>query len=153
MIEIHLTKTLPSLQVITVSLCNPMDCTSVHGILQARILEWVAIPFSKGFSWHPDPGIEPGSPTLQADSLPPEWSFRDKYIKKPWWRIWKRNQILNTLDCKLGQPYLPLDAFVSDSHLNQFEGQSVCLFQLFTLATQLISYNVTWLFLWVLSIG
>ena len=37
-----------------VGLCNPMDCTppgsSVHGILQARILEWVAIPFSSGSS-------------------------------------------------------------------------------------------------------
>ena len=31
------------------TLCNPMDCT-VHGILQARILEWVAFPFSKGSS-------------------------------------------------------------------------------------------------------
>ena len=37
------------------ALCNPMDCSppdsSVHGILQARILEWVAIPFSRGSSW------------------------------------------------------------------------------------------------------
>ena len=36
------------------TLCNPMDCSlsgsSVHGILQARILEWVAIPFSEGSS-------------------------------------------------------------------------------------------------------
>ena len=36
------------------TLCNPMDCSppgsSVHGILQARILEWVAIPLSKGSS-------------------------------------------------------------------------------------------------------
>ena len=31
------------------TLCNPMACT-VHGILQARILEWVAFPFSKGSS-------------------------------------------------------------------------------------------------------
>ena len=35
-------------------LCDPMDCSppgsSVHGILQARILEWVAIPFTKGSS-------------------------------------------------------------------------------------------------------
>ena len=34
--------------------CNPMDCSlpgsSVHGILQGRILEWVAIPISRGFS-------------------------------------------------------------------------------------------------------
>ena len=37
-----------------VQLCNPMDCnlsgSSVHGILQTRILEWVAIPFSRGSS-------------------------------------------------------------------------------------------------------
>ena len=36
------------------TLCNPIDCNlegfSVHGILQARILEWVAIPFSRGSS-------------------------------------------------------------------------------------------------------
>ena len=31
------------------TLCNPMDCT-FHGILQARILEWVAFPFSRGSS-------------------------------------------------------------------------------------------------------
>ena len=29
------------------TLCDPMDCT-VHGILQAKILEWVAFPFSRG---------------------------------------------------------------------------------------------------------
>ena len=33
------------------TLCNPMDCSptgsSVHGILQARILEWIAVPFSR----------------------------------------------------------------------------------------------------------
>ena len=36
------------------TLCNPMDCSppgsSVHGILQARILEWIAVPFSRGSS-------------------------------------------------------------------------------------------------------
>ena len=31
------------------TLCDPMDYT-VHGILQARILVWVAVPFSRGFS-------------------------------------------------------------------------------------------------------
>ena len=36
---------------------------TVHGILQARILEWVAFPFSGD---HPNPGIEPRSPTLQV---------------------------------------------------------------------------------------
>ena len=50
------------------TLCDPMDYT-VHGILQARILEWVAFPFSRDL---PNPGMEPRSPTLQADSLPAE---------------------------------------------------------------------------------
>jgi len=45
-----------------------MDYT-VHGILQARVLEWLAFPFSRG---DPNPGIEPTSPALQADSLPAE---------------------------------------------------------------------------------
>ena len=45
------------------TLCNPRDCSSpgssVHGILQARILEWVAMPSSRD---QPDPGIKPVSP-------------------------------------------------------------------------------------------
>ena len=52
------------------TLCDPMNCSPpgsfVHGILQARILEWVAIPFSRRSFL---PGIEPRSPKLQADSL------------------------------------------------------------------------------------
>ena len=47
------------------TLCDPMVCSlpgsSVHGIFQARVLEWIAISFSGDL---PDPGIEPGSPTL-----------------------------------------------------------------------------------------
>ena len=97
----------------------------VHGILQARILEWGAFPFSKGSSqprdwtqvsliaggfftswatrgawvyWSrfpspadlPDPGIEPGSPALQVDSLPTELSgkplvsFMVKFLITGW---------------------------------------------------------------------
>ena len=55
------------------TLCDPMDCSprdfSVHGILQARILELVPFPSPGDL---PDSGIEPGSPTLQAYSLPSE---------------------------------------------------------------------------------
>ena len=55
------------------TLCNPTDCSppgsSVPGILQARILEWVAISFSRESS---RPRDEPWSPALQADSVPPE---------------------------------------------------------------------------------
>ena len=46
------------------TLCDPMDYT-VHGILQARILEWAAFPFSRGSS-------QPRSPALRVYSLPAE---------------------------------------------------------------------------------
>ena len=46
------------------TLCDPMDYT-VHGMLQARTLEWVAVPFSRESS-------QPRCPTLHADSLPAE---------------------------------------------------------------------------------
>ena len=50
-----------------------MDCSlsgpSAHGILQARILECVAFPFSRDL---PNSGIEPRSPTLQEDPLAAE---------------------------------------------------------------------------------
>ena len=49
---------------------DPVDWSlpgfSVHGIFQARILEWVAISYSRGSS---QPRDEPGSPALQEDSL------------------------------------------------------------------------------------
>ena len=53
--------------------CDPMDYSPpgsfVHGILQARILEWVAVPSSRDL---PNPRIELRSPALQVDSLPSE---------------------------------------------------------------------------------
>ena len=50
------------------TLCNPMDCSlpgsSVHGISQAKILEWVAVSFSRGSSeprdWTPFPALAGG---------------------------------------------------------------------------------------------
>ena len=40
------------------TICNPIDCSppgsSVHGILQARILQWFVMPFSRGSSWSRD---------------------------------------------------------------------------------------------------
>ena len=53
--------------------CDPVDHSppgsSVHGILQERILEWVVIPPPGDL---PDPGIEHRPPALQAASLPTE---------------------------------------------------------------------------------
>ena len=60
------------------ALCNPMDYT-VHGILQARILEWVAFPFPGDL---PNPGIKPRSPALQVDSLPAEPPGKPFYLYK-----------------------------------------------------------------------
>ena len=67
------------------TLCDPVDCSSpsfsIHGIFQARILEWVAI-LSPGDL--PNPGVEPGSPTLQADSLPSEPPGKPGYYAHTW---------------------------------------------------------------------
>ena len=53
------------------TLCNPMGCI-VQGILWARVLEWVAVLFSRGAS-QPRDGIQvQWIPALQADSLPTE---------------------------------------------------------------------------------
>ena len=56
--------------------CNPPG-SSVCGILQARVLEWVAIPFSRGSS---QPRDRSGSPALQADSLQSEPLEKPMYI-------------------------------------------------------------------------
>ena len=57
-----------------------MDYT-LHGILQARILEWVAFPSPGDL---PNPRIEPQSPTLQADSLPAEPPGKPKSTGVEW---------------------------------------------------------------------
>ena len=56
------------------TLCDPMDYT-VHGIFQARILDWVDFPSPGDL---PNPGIEPRSPSLQVDSLPVEPQGKSK---------------------------------------------------------------------------
>ena len=65
------------------ALCGAMGCSppgsSVHGILQARMLEQVAIPSPGDL---PDPGMEPESPVPQADSLPPELPGKPNNDKK-----------------------------------------------------------------------
>ena len=66
------------------TLRNPMDCSppgsSVHGILQTRILEWVAIPFSRGSSHPKDrnwvPCIAGGFLTIWATRE--DWNIRPK---------------------------------------------------------------------------
>ena len=81
------------------TLCRPMDCSqtgsSVHGILQARILEWVAISFSRGGLLNT--GIKLRLPALWADSLPselPEKPIKDQVrILGPKLRNWNKTNI------------------------------------------------------------
>ena len=78
------------------TLCNPVDCgqpgPSVHGILQARILKWVDIPFQRNFPTR----IKPGSPALQADSLPSAWWWLPEPPGNP---IAIDNSVINILSC------------------------------------------------------
>ena len=124
---------------------DSMDCT-VNGILQARILEWVAIPFSRGSfqpkdwnqvshiagrfftSWATreaqeywsrepipspvdilDPGIQPGSPALQVDSLPAELLGNPTY--PTWLKIYKYPLESITMNKANGGDGIPLELF------------------------------------------
>ena len=74
------------------TLCDPMDCSlpsfSVHGVFQARILEWVAISFSRGSS-QPSQGSNPCLLHLlhwQENSLPLSYlgSCKNQIMRVPW---------------------------------------------------------------------
>ena len=88
------------------NLCHPVDCSlpgsSVHEILQARILEWSGLPFpfSGGL---PHPEIDPRSPAQQADSLPSNPPLRgirwDKGARN--WRIRQRGSRRRDIDKKM----------------------------------------------------
>ena len=97
--ESHFNSTLKvkwSRSVMSDSLRPLVDCSlpgsSVHGILQARILEWVTTSFFRNF---PDPGIEPESSALQADALLPEPPGKHK------------TDLLNNLWLLLSTPHSP----------------------------------------------
>ena len=107
--------------------CDLMDCklpgTSVYGILQARILEWVAVPFSRRSSW---PGNQtPRSPALQTDSLPSEPPGEPKEyvctckvghccsVTQSCLTLW------NTMDCSIpGFPVLPCLPEFDQTHVH-----------------------------------
>ena len=79
------------------TLCDPIDDSSpgssVHGILQARMPEWVAFSSPGDL---PDPGIKPKSPTLQANSSPsgpsgkpqPKCNMHYTFVSSPEEAIW-----------------------------------------------------------------
>ena len=68
----------------SLTLCDPTDCSlpgsSVHGILQAKILEQVAIPFSRGPSW-PRDGTQV---SYIAGKFFTVWTTREVQILNKW---------------------------------------------------------------------
>ena len=72
--------------------CNPLDCSppgsSAHGILQARILEWVAMPSSKGSFWPKDRTRVSCLLHWQAGSLPLAPSGKASTMTKRHFQMW-----------------------------------------------------------------
>ena len=68
------------------TLCYPMDCSpagsSIHGFLQARIPEWVAIPFSRESSWHGDRTCI----SCIAGKFFTVWAIREGNLRHTGWR-------------------------------------------------------------------
>ena len=95
------------------TLCDPMDCSlpgsSVHGIFQARVLEWVAISFSRGSSW---PRYQTWVFCLAAYSLhqgSPELGYKESWALKNWCfgTVVLEKTLESPLDCKEIQPVNP----------------------------------------------
>ena len=98
-------------------LCDPMDCSppgsSVHGISQARILEWVAISSSMGSSQPRDWTYRPASPALQADS------FTTKPPRKPQKHLCSTNMYMDEyLSCVISENFSGNSDFSWVIHLN-----------------------------------
>ena len=95
------------------SVSNSWNPYTVHGILQARILEQVAFHFSRGFS---NPGIESTSPALQADSSPAEL----KGSPKEYWSGWPIPSpvVLPDPGMEVGSPALQVDCLPTELSVN-----------------------------------
>ena len=69
------------------TLCNPMDCSlpgsSLHGSLQARVLEWAAISFSRGSSWPRDRTWVSRIPGRHFNL----WATREAHWRREWQTI------------------------------------------------------------------
>ena len=82
------------------TLCNPIDyslpVSSVHRISQARILEWVAIPFSRGSSWHRD--------RIQVSCIA-QWT-RIWASSRRWWRTGKPGMLQSMGSQRVGHDWL-----------------------------------------------
>ena len=79
------------------TLCDPMDCSlpgsTVHEILQARILEWVTYPFSRGSSLESNRGLLHCRQILYQLSYQGSPDKRHRHMKK--WLLTARGVFLN----------------------------------------------------------
>ena len=147
------------------TLYDPVDCSppgnSVHGILQARILEWVAIPFSREL---PDQGIKPRSPAMRADSLPsePPGKCFELAVSNIGWRLLNWNDIL----CKgsaLSKSYFLLwkryvvelnDVYLNISFEWLYYPFSPTLSWFWSYKTSLLEISILWCeYFWISIIG
>ena len=105
------------------TLCDPMDCSpldvSVHGILQARILDWAAFPFYRGSSWPRDRT----QVSCTAGRFFAIWATREAHDdcnKVQYWRQWFRAVVIplqrhQSYNCLLGPPAPIFPCFLEDS--------------------------------------
>ena len=95
------------------TLCDPMVCSlpgsSVHGIFQARVLEWVAISFPRGI--FPTQGLNPCLPHCRQTLLPSEPPGKSTN-----WKILQKIGIPDHLTCLLRNLYTGQEATVRTRH-------------------------------------
>ena len=135
--------------VVCSTLCNPMDCSppgySTHGILQARIPEWVIIPFS---GWSSRPRDWTRSPALQADSLPPELQGKPlaSISKELFTNGFKKALVKNSYSTwikkkKIYSHYVFLTKYTILKSQNLRMASSAIVFELVILSDQLSSFS------------
>ena len=104
------------------TLCDPIDCSppssSVHGILQARILEWVAISSSRALSRPRDPTVSPVFPTSAGRFFTTEPAGVFKAIDIPILQMRKQSQSHMCTEWQILQPQRLLSDIVYSTCLH-----------------------------------
>ena len=108
------------LQSCPTSVCDPMDCSlpgsSVSGVFQARILEWVAVPFSRESS---DPGMQP------VPLLSPALAGRFFTTSATWEVLYYTQYVLTETDPLIGTYGIVLATFLAPESITVKAGVSV----------------------------
>ena len=126
------------------TLCNPTDCI-VHGVLQARILEWVALPFSRGSSQPRDPT----QVSCIAGGFFTSWATSPRileWVAYPFSRgsAWPRNRV--------GSPALQADCLPTELSRKPKSQYTQCL-RLWALESDCWDWIMAFCFLIMLTLG